>query len=62
MAPRNPNDSRSAPHCKRCGRDCEPDDFLCYSCGSEELILDQAPVPHIYHQIVRSPRGTQLVR
>lgn len=48
MVPRNPAAIRDAPQCRRCGKDCEPGDFVCWSCGSEELLLNRHPVPHVY--------------
>ena len=45
---RNRNDLRESPHCRRCGVLTEPDDWYCWLCGSEELILGDEPVPHVY--------------
>lgn len=45
---RNPNDHREPPHCKRCGKPAEPDDFYCWHCSGEQMILKGQVVPHIY--------------
>ena len=53
---RNRNDPREPPHCRRCGVLAEPGDWYCWLCGSEELMLHNAPVPHIYSN-ARNPRA-----
>ena len=38
VPPRNRLDSRTAPHCRRCGAVGEPEDECCWKCGGEEMI------------------------
>ena len=47
-SPRSPTDDREAPYCRRCGQYAEPDDWCCWACGGEELILAGQIVPHVY--------------
>jgi len=39
QSPRNRLDSRTAPHCKRCGAVGEPEDKCCWKCGGEEMVV-----------------------
>jgi|ETNvirnome_6_100_1030635.scaffolds.fasta_scaffold06585_10 hypothetical protein len=38
IAPRNRNDPRKAPTCRRCGAVGEPEDRECWKCGGEEMV------------------------
>ena len=37
QSPRDRFDTRTAPHCKRCGAVGEPEDVCCWKCGGEEM-------------------------
>lgn len=56
MIPRDPNDTREAPHCRRCGSLAEPDDYYCWLCGGEEMVLSGLVVAHEF--AVAQMRGT----
>jgi len=62
---RDRNDLREPPHCRRCGVLAEPGDWYCWLCGSEELMLGNKPVPHVYLMActnsVQAERNTQCV-
>ena len=53
------NDPREPPHCRRCGVLAEPGDWYCWLCGSEETMLGDEPVPHVYLYAYRGERVTK---